>query len=78
MTADILTLVTGANGGSHALAFGLGCVSTWAFSQRTVVKTLKDRLERQEQRCDARISALEKKYDSLQQEFIGLLKGKGN
>ena len=69
-----MDLIIGAHGGTHALAFGFGCVSTWAFSQRTVVKTLKDRLNRQEERCDARISILEEKYDTLQQELFALLK----
>lgn len=38
----------GAQGGSHAIAYAAGCVSTWFFTNKILVNPLRKRLDKLE------------------------------
>lgn len=40
----------GAQGGSHAIAYAFGCASAWVFTNKVLVKPLKERLDKLERK----------------------------
>lgn len=44
------SIFLGSQGGSHALAYAFGALSSWVFANKIMVKPLRDRVEKLERK----------------------------